>query len=37
MDFITAGGNPAGDVDVGYGPARLIDSKTVKKIDGSSP
>jgi len=33
MDFITVGGQTAGNVEVGYGPARLIDSKTVKEID----
>lgn len=33
MDFITVGGEPAGEVEVGYGPARLIDSKTVKEIN----
>jgi rubrerythrin len=33
MDFITVGGKTAGDVDVGYGPVRLFDSKTVKEID----
>jgi hypothetical protein len=34
MDFITIGGETAGEVEVGYGPARLINSKTVKEIDG---
>lgn len=33
MDFLTTGGQTAGDVEVGYGPARLIDSKTVKEIE----
>lgn len=33
MDFITVGGQVAGDIEVGYGPARLIDSTTVKEID----
>ena len=33
MDFITLGGKLAGDIDVGYGPARLINSSTVKEID----
>lgn len=33
MDFITVGGKTVGDVEVGYGPARLFDSKTVKEID----
>ena len=33
MDFITVGGQTAGDVEVGYGPARLIKSKEVKDID----
>ncbi len=32
MDFITLGGEVAGDIDVGYGPARLISSGTVKEI-----
>ncbi|KJV06079.1 YfbM family protein, partial [Methylocucumis oryzae] len=32
MDFITLGGQMAGKVEVGYGPARLIDSNTVKAI-----
>ena len=32
MDFITIGGKTAGDVDVGYGPARFFDSNTVKEI-----
>ena len=34
MDFITVGGQTAGVVDVGYGPARLFGSKTVKEIGG---
>jgi hypothetical protein len=33
LDFITAGGESAGEVDVGYGPARLFDGKTVKEIE----
>lgn len=33
MDFIIDGGEMAGDIEVGYGPARLIDSKTVKEIN----
>ncbi len=33
MDFITLGGQTAGDVEVGYGPARLLDSETVTAID----
>jgi hypothetical protein len=33
MDFITVGGKAAGDIDVGYGPARLFDSSTVKEIE----
>ncbi|MEN8170634.1 MAG: YfbM family protein [Pseudomonadota bacterium] len=33
MDFITLGGETAGDIEVGYGPARLIDSSTVKEIE----
>lgn len=33
MDFITVGGETAGDVEVGYGPARLFYSKTVKEIE----
>lgn len=32
MDFITLGGQTAGKVEVGYGPARLIDSNIVKAI-----
>lgn len=32
MDFITLGGEPAGDIEIGSGPARLCDSETVKKI-----
>lgn len=32
MDFITVGGQIAGDIDVGYGPARLFSSETVKAI-----
>lgn len=32
MDFITMGGMTAGDVDVGYGPARLFDSRMVREI-----
>lgn len=32
MDFIIDGGELAGNIEVGYGPARLIDSKTVKDI-----
>lgn len=34
MDFITVGGQTAGEIEVGYGPVRLFDSKTVKEIDG---
>ncbi len=33
MDFITVGGEPAGEVEVGYGPARLFTSVTVKAIE----
>ncbi|MCU7934548.1 MAG: YfbM family protein [Candidatus Thiodiazotropha sp. (ex Dulcina madagascariensis)] len=33
MDFITAGGITAGDIEVGYGPARLFDSNAVKEIE----
>ncbi len=33
MDFITVGGELAGDIDVGYGPARLLRSDTVKVIE----
>jgi len=33
MDFITVGGITAGEVEVGYGPARLFDSETVKTIE----
>ncbi|NEX22150.1 YfbM family protein [Thiorhodococcus mannitoliphagus] len=33
MDFMTVGGKAAGDIDVGYGPARLFDSKTVKELE----
>tara|TARA_B100000676_G_scaffold313417_1_gene394466 strand:- start:2069 stop:2644 length:576 start_codon:yes stop_codon:yes gene_type:complete len=32
MDFITVGGKIAGDIEVGYGPARLFSSETVKVI-----
>ena len=32
MDFIMSGGALAGSVDVGYGPARLFNSETVKDI-----
>jgi hypothetical protein len=32
MDFITVGGEVAGDIDVGYGPARLFNSEAVKEI-----
>ncbi|ACL06748.1 Domain of unknown function DUF1877 [Desulfatibacillum aliphaticivorans] len=33
MDFITIGGVTAGNIEVGYGPARLIDSDTVKELE----
>jgi hypothetical protein len=33
MDFLTVGGKTAGDVEVGYGSARLFDSETVKEIE----
>tara|TARA_B100001989_G_scaffold252912_1_gene236936 strand:+ start:257 stop:847 length:591 start_codon:yes stop_codon:yes gene_type:complete len=33
MDFITIGGKEAGNIDVGYGPARLFSSKQVKEIN----
>lgn len=33
LDFITVGGEVAGDVDVGYGPARLFEAATVKTIE----
>ncbi|PIE54228.1 MAG: hypothetical protein CSA35_06695 [Dethiosulfovibrio peptidovorans] len=32
MDFITLGGETAGNINVGYGPARLFNSETVKEI-----
>ena len=32
MDFIIVGGKIVGDVDMGYGPARLLTSKEVKEI-----
>lgn len=32
MDFLTVGGKTAGDEDVGYGPARLIESGMVQAI-----
>lgn len=32
MDFIIDGGELAGNIEVGYGPARFIDSKTIKDI-----
>ncbi|MEM6580534.1 MAG: YfbM family protein [Pseudomonadota bacterium] len=32
MDFITVGGETADSIDVGYGPARLFNSETVKEI-----
>lgn len=32
LDFITIGGESAGDVEVGYGPARLFESHLVKEI-----
>ena len=32
MDFITLGGETAGNIEVGYGPARLFNSETVKEI-----
>jgi len=32
MDFITRGGIVAGKVEIGYGPARLFDSKLVNEI-----
>lgn len=32
MDFITVGGEAAGNIDVGYGPARLFNSETVQEI-----
>jgi hypothetical protein len=33
MDFITVGGKTVGDIEVGYGPARLLGSEMVKEID----
>ncbi|MBU1241231.1 YfbM family protein [Myxococcota bacterium] len=33
LDFLMEGGEFAGDVDVGYGPARLFDSATVKELN----
>ena len=33
MDFIIEGGENAGDIEVGLGPARLINSETVKEIN----
>lgn len=33
MDFITDGGITAGDIEVGYGPARLFDGNAVKEIE----
>ena len=33
MDFIIEGGENAGNIDVGIGPARLINSETVKEIN----
>ena len=35
LDFITVGGIPAGDIEVGYGAARLFDSKRIKEIEDS--
>ena len=35
MDFITLGGESAGDVDVGYGPARLFKHELVKEIEAA--
>jgi hypothetical protein len=32
MDFITVGGEVAGDIEVGYGPARLFSTQVVKTI-----
>lgn len=32
LDFMLLGGKCAGDIDVGYGPARLFDSTAVKEI-----
>ncbi|MDH5600127.1 MAG: YfbM family protein [Gammaproteobacteria bacterium] len=32
MDFITLGGETVGDIEVGYGPARLLNSETVREI-----
>ena len=32
MDFITVGGEVVGDIEVGYGPARLLSRETVKAI-----
>lgn len=32
LNFILCGGTPVGDVDVGYGPARVFRSDDVKKI-----
>jgi hypothetical protein len=32
LNFIVAGGTPVGDVDVGYGPARVFTSREVSEI-----
>jgi hypothetical protein len=32
MDFLTVGGEVAGDIEVGYGPARLFRAQVVKKL-----
>ena len=33
MDFIVVGGTEVGDIEVGYGPARLFDSAAVEEIN----
>lgn len=33
LNFLLADGNTVGDEDVGYGPARIVDSRSVSSID----
>jgi hypothetical protein len=33
LNFIICGGNPVGNIEVGYGPARVMNSKEVEEID----
>lgn len=33
LSFLICGGTEVGDIDVGYGPARLVDSGDVAKVD----